>query len=103
MGLEAEFTQALERTIEIAKEHKYTPTLFMQMSGEHGGVETAKRLLANKEAQIGLCKLWELNLFTIEYNAPATNHRERSISCFVLTHLSLSKSFYTGRCHNERK
>jgi hypothetical protein len=62
MGLEAEFTQALEHTIEIARQHKYTPTLFMQMLGEHGGVETAKRLLANKNAQSGLYKLWELDL-----------------------------------------
>ncbi|MFZ5821222.1 MAG: hypothetical protein ACOYYJ_15105 [Chloroflexota bacterium] len=62
MSLAAEFTQALEQTIEIAKEHKYTPTLFMQMLREYGGVETAKRLLANKEAQTGLYKLWELDL-----------------------------------------
>jgi hypothetical protein len=62
MGLEAEFAQALEHTIEIAREHKYAPTLFMQMLGEHGGGETAKQLLANKDTQIGLYRLWELEL-----------------------------------------
>ncbi len=41
--LPAEFTQALEGTIQTAKAHKYVPTYFMQMLAEHGGVETAKR------------------------------------------------------------
>jgi hypothetical protein len=49
MGLEAEFTQALEGTIEAARVHGYIPTYFMQMLSEHGGVETAKRLLAKSE------------------------------------------------------
>ena len=46
MGLEAEFTKALEGTVEAAKARGYIPTYFMQMLSEHGGVETAKRLLA---------------------------------------------------------
>ena len=62
MGLEAEFTQALEGTIEAAKKHGYIPTYFMQMLAEHGGVETAKRLLAKSEPQTGLFELWQLNL-----------------------------------------
>jgi len=46
MTLEAELTQALEGTIDAAKARGYFPTYFMQMLGEHGGVETAKRLLS---------------------------------------------------------
>jgi len=79
MSLEAEFTQALERTIEIAKEHKYVPTYFMQMLGEHGGVETARRLLTNKEAQTGLHKLWELNLLHESMEAVVLRDRFHSL------------------------
>ena len=62
MSLEAEFTQALEGTIEAAKARKYFPTYFMQMLGEYGGVETAKRLLASREPQTGLFELYRLDL-----------------------------------------
>lgn len=62
MGLEAEFTQALEGTIEAAKQRGYVPTYFMQMLGQYGGVETAKRLLVKSEPQEGLIELWRLNL-----------------------------------------
>jgi hypothetical protein len=49
MGLESEFTQALEGTVEVARRRGYIPTYFTQMLNEHGGVETAKRLLAKSE------------------------------------------------------
>lgn len=62
MSLEAEFTQALEGTIEAAKHRGYVPTYFMQMLAQHGGVETAKRLLAKSETQEGLFELWRLDL-----------------------------------------
>ena len=62
MGLEAEFTQALEGTVEAAKARGYIPTYFMQMLSEHAGIETAKRLLAKSEPQEGLFKLWNLDI-----------------------------------------
>ena len=62
MSLEAEFTQALEGSIESAKKRGYIPTYFMQMMAEHGAVKTAKRLLAKPEIQQGLMELWQLNL-----------------------------------------
>lgn len=62
MGLEAEFTQALEGTVEAAKSRGYIPTYFMQMLSEHGGVETAKRLLSKSEPQTGLFELWNLGI-----------------------------------------
>lgn len=62
MSLESEFAQALEGTVEAAKQRGYIPTYFMQMLGQYGGVETAKRLLAKSEPQEGLFELWRLNL-----------------------------------------
>ena len=62
MGLEAEFTQALEGTVEAARARGYIPTYFMQMLSEHGGMETAKRLLTKSEPQTGLFELWNLGI-----------------------------------------
>ncbi len=62
MGLEEEFTRALEGTVEAAKARNYVPGYFIQMLAEHGGVDTAKRLLAAGQPQDGLFKLWELGL-----------------------------------------
>jgi len=62
MGLEEEFTQALEGTIDAAKARGDVPTYFMQMLGEHGGRETAKHLLAKSTPQTGLFELWNLGL-----------------------------------------
>ena len=62
MSLKFEFAQALEGTVDAAKKRGYVPTYFMQMLAEHGGVGTAKRLLAKSEPQEGLFELWRLNL-----------------------------------------
>lgn len=62
MSLETEFTDALRGTYEAARKRGYVATYFLQMLEEHGGVETAKRLLAKSDAQMGLSRLWELGL-----------------------------------------
>ena len=64
MTLDDEFTTALRRTCELQRERGYVPTVFMQMIEDHGGVETAKRLLAVTEPQLGLYRLWELHMLT---------------------------------------
>jgi len=46
MSLESEFEDALRGTYEAARKRGYVATYFLQMLAEHGGVETAKRLLA---------------------------------------------------------
>ena len=62
MSLEDELTRALEGTVKAAKARGYFPTYFMQMLAEHGGVGTAKRLLAVERPQAGLIELWRLGL-----------------------------------------
>jgi hypothetical protein len=62
MGLEAEFTAALRGTYEAARKRGYVASYFLQMLEEHGGQETAKRLLVKSEPQTGLFELWQLNL-----------------------------------------
>jgi len=46
MSLEAEFEDALRGTYEAARKRGYVAAYFLQMLEEHGGAETAKRLLA---------------------------------------------------------
>jgi hypothetical protein len=79
MSLEAEFTQALEGTVEAAKARNYIPTYFMQMLGELGGVETAKRLLAKSEPQTGLYELWRLGLLKDSMEAVVLQDKFRSL------------------------
>lgn len=62
MSLESEFEDALRGTYEAARKRGYIATYFLQMLEEHGGVETAKRLLAKSEPQTGLFELWNLGL-----------------------------------------
>lgn len=57
-----EFDQAMWAIVEAARKQKYTPTYFMQMLSEHGGVETARRLLAADLPQDGLNRLWEMGM-----------------------------------------
>ena len=56
------FDADMEALIEVCKQHGYTPTYFMQMLQQRGGVETAHRLLSGQEIQDGLIRLWELDL-----------------------------------------
>lgn len=79
MSLEEEFTRALEGTVEAAKARNYIPTYFMQMLGEHGGVETAKRLLAKPEPQTGLYELWHLDLLKDSMEAVVLQEKFRPL------------------------
>jgi hypothetical protein len=62
MSLEAEFETALRGTYEAARKRGYVATYFLQMLDEHGGVETARRLLAKSEPQTGLFELYDLGI-----------------------------------------
>lgn len=56
--LELKFHSAMVRgSKRLKKEIGYNPTRFMQMVAEHGGGETAKRLLTSSEPSEGFMKL----------------------------------------------
>lgn len=59
-------------TVAAAKAKKYNPTRFVQMLGEYGGVEAAKRLLEpSRNPPEGFVELYRLNLLkiSVEYKA----------------------------------
>lgn len=61
-ALDVIFHHAMVGVYENAREHDYFATYFKGMLDRYGGLETAHRLLAKKEIQAGLMKLWELGL-----------------------------------------
>jgi hypothetical protein len=79
MTLESELTTALRGTYEAALERGYIASYFLQMLEEHGGLETAKRLLAVSEPQEGLFRLWKLHLLSESMEAVVLQDRFRSL------------------------
>ena len=57
---EREFHHAMIGVADFANQHHFG-IRFRQMIDEHGAVETAKRLLATRDIQTGLMRLWEMD------------------------------------------
>ena len=77
--LEREFSAAMATTYEEGAKRGYYPTYFMQMLDQCGGVETARRLLAKREVQSGLMKLWKLGLLGSSMEAFVIQERYRPL------------------------
>lgn len=56
--MEARFHRAMARIYEDARKIGYTPTYFLRMLSEHGGVETARRLINSDTPSEGFTRLW---------------------------------------------
>lgn len=78
-NLEKDLTQVLKGTYEAARKRGYVATYFLQMLEEHGGAETAKRLLSKSEAQTGLFELWELGLLHESMEAVVLQEKFKSL------------------------
>jgi hypothetical protein len=59
MNLEEQFQHVMIGVADFANANNFGQ-IFRRMIGEHGAVEAAKRLLATREVQTGLMRLWEL-------------------------------------------
>jgi hypothetical protein len=79
MGLEEEFTQALEDTVEAVRGKSYYPHYFMQMLGQYGGLETARRLLAKEDPQAGLLRLYDIGMLSESLEAVALRPKFRPL------------------------
>lgn len=79
-SLENKFHQAMLGIYEQANDAcEYNPTRFLQMVQEHGGIETARRLLAKDEVQSGLTTLWECHRLDLSMEALVIQPRFRSL------------------------
>ena len=79
MSLESEFEDALRGTYEAARKRGYVATYFLQMLAEHGGMETAKRLLAKSEPQAGLFELWDRGILNESMEAVVLQEKYHSL------------------------
>ena len=78
-SLEEQFHHCMIGVYENAKEHDYFATYFKRMLDTYQGVETAKRLLAKRDVQEGLMKLWELKLLNQSMEALVIQERFKSL------------------------
>lgn len=77
--MEDDFTSALEETVIQARKAGYNPHYFDQMLQEHGGLETARRLIASDEPQSGLFELYHLRLLHTSMEAVMLDKKFRSL------------------------
>jgi hypothetical protein len=77
--LENELTEELRGTYEAARERNYFPRYFLQMLEEHGGKETARRLLAKQEMQQGLMTLAGMDLLSVSLEAVVLKEKYKSL------------------------
>lgn len=69
-----EFDEAMIDVYRSAKEEcNYNATFFLGMLHDHGGIETAHRLLSGAEPQSGFTRLWECGRLDITVECLALN------------------------------
>jgi hypothetical protein len=76
--LEQEFHHAMIGVADFANQHKFG-IRFRQMIDEHGAVGAAKRLLATRDIQTGLMRLWEMKSLDKSMEAQVIQERFRSL------------------------
>jgi hypothetical protein len=77
---EQEFHQAMFDVYRRAKdEYGYNATRFLEMLGEHGGLETAHILLQAPNVSDGYTALWERNGLDVTVEAVALNPKWREL------------------------
>ena len=69
------FHKNMVQVYEKAKDQDYFATQFKSMLDQHGGVETAKRLLAKSQPQTGLFRLWEMKILDSSMEALVIQER----------------------------
>ncbi len=103
MNLEDQLTNKLRGTYEAARQRGYVATYFLQMLEEHGGLETAKRLLAKSEPQAGLFELWRLDLLHESMEAVALQDKFKALFTdaeLAEAHRRLEELGYFGKGNN---
>jgi hypothetical protein len=68
-ALETEFHQEMIRCYKEAKAEGYTPSIFLNMVNDMGGLATAKKLINDPTPSDGFRRLWEMGRLdlTVEY------------------------------------
>lgn len=67
--MENKFHRAMARIYEEAKKEGYTASYFLRMLSEHGGVETARRLVNAEAPSEGFTRLWMMKRLDLSVEA----------------------------------
>ena len=76
MQLEQKFNQAMFGIYYSAKAIGYTPSKFLQMLEQHGGLQTARKLINASTISYGYTKLWELKRLDLSVEAVVYENSE---------------------------
>ena len=76
MQLEQNFNKAMFEICDSAKAIGYTPSKFLQMLGQHGGLQTARKLINASTISYGYTKLWELKRLDLSVEAVVYENSE---------------------------
>lgn len=78
--LEKQFHQdMIDGSVELKTKYHYSPTYFLQMVHEHGGIGAVKRLLQTPDTQDGLTHLWEIQRLDMSCEAAVLNPKYASL------------------------
>jgi hypothetical protein len=78
--LEQQFHKDMEEIYDIAKKkYKYNAGAFNRMVSEHGGLETAKRLLASNNVQSGFTELFMCGRLDLTVEAHVIQKKYQSL------------------------
>ena len=80
MSIEAQFNRDMRMIYDRARtECHYNATRFLRMLSEHGGVETARRLIAVEGKTEGFSRLWECGRLDLTVEALVLKEEYRSL------------------------
>ena len=75
--LEVKFNEAMQDIYRVAKDEAgYNATAFRRMVADHGGLETARRLINSKTVSDGYTALWERGRLDLTVEAKVTEAPE---------------------------
>jgi hypothetical protein len=77
--MESKFHRAMARIYEEAKKEGYTASYFLKMLGEHGGVETARRLVNADKPSEGFTRLWMMKRLDLSVESLVLKPEWRSL------------------------
>ncbi len=78
MSIEDGFHHAMISVADFANQHRFG-IRFRQMIEQHGSIDAAKRLLASREIQTGLLRLWELSALDKSMEALVLQERFKTL------------------------
>ena len=79
MTVEGDFHAEMLRLYREAKQEGYTPSYFLRMVNEMGGLAAAKKLIGDERPSEGFTRLWEMGRLDLTVESVALEPRYREL------------------------